>query len=139
MAKHFLDPVEGKNYVNHKDGNKHNNVVSNLEWCTPKENAEHAKRTGLVNENTYKKMSEKAKMRTGEKNSCWRGYIDISKDGKFITQVKTLKDAEEWIITNTNHKKAHRGNLSRVCNGTLKQCYGYVFKYSKEKKDGSEI
>lgn len=33
--------------INHKDGNKENNSVSNLEACTPSENVLHAYRTGL--------------------------------------------------------------------------------------------
>ena len=39
---------KGQDYVNHIDGDKLHNHISNLEWLSPKENLEHAKKTGLI-------------------------------------------------------------------------------------------
>ena len=47
VAQAFLPKPPGKDYVNHLDGNKLNNCVDNLEWCSIAENNEHARRTGL--------------------------------------------------------------------------------------------
>lgn len=47
VAEHFVDKPEGKNVVNHIDGNKSNNVYTNLEWVTYSENNAHALETGL--------------------------------------------------------------------------------------------
>ena len=50
IAIHFINKIEGKKYINHIDGNKLNNNISNLEWCTIKENNNHAKLNKLKND-----------------------------------------------------------------------------------------
>lgn len=48
IVENFIKKVKNKNFVNHKDGNKLNNNILNLEWCTHSENIQHAYDIGLI-------------------------------------------------------------------------------------------
>ena len=48
VAKAFIPNPNNYPVVNHLDGNKLNNIVTNLEWCTDSENSIHAYKTGLA-------------------------------------------------------------------------------------------
>jgi hypothetical protein len=50
IAEAFVSRIENKNVVNHKDGNKKNNTLLNLEWCTQSENCIHASKIGLLSD-----------------------------------------------------------------------------------------
>lgn len=54
IANAFIDNPDNKEQVNHMDGNKINNCISNLEWVTNQENQIHKFKTGLGNNQTRK-------------------------------------------------------------------------------------
>ena len=49
LAMAFILNPSNKPHVNHIDGNKQNNSLSNLEWCTHQENMAHAGKMGVLN------------------------------------------------------------------------------------------
>ena len=105
IATAFIDNPEGKPCVNHIDENKLNNDLSNLEWCTAKENNVHGTRTKRVAE----KLSQKV--------------IQLDLNDNVLNVFKSMVQAErETGIPN--------GNISSCCNGKLKSAGG--FKWRKE-------
>jgi len=51
VAQAFITNIQNKSQINHIDNNRSNNNVSNLEWCTSKENTHHAKIQGRLKGN----------------------------------------------------------------------------------------
>lgn len=106
VAQVFLDkPVnELYNSVNHIDGNKQNNSVSNLEWVTNEENVEHAFREGLH-------CRPRRKVLCVELNKTYSSMQDASKDLGISP-----------------------GGISNVCRGKSTTYKGYTFRYLEEVK-----
>lgn len=83
LALTFISNPNNYPCINHKDGNKRNNSLSNLEWCTHQQNMAHGFRTGLV----PKMINVK-----GEK-----GFSAKLKDRDVMAIKKRLKNGERII------------------------------------------
>jgi len=93
VAIAFIPNPENKPHVNHIDGNKLNNHVSNLEWCTLQENAQHAFNNGLVKKMDIKrrKLSECQILTIREFYNGSRGQITTLSKKHKVTRA-TIRD-----------------------------------------------
>ena len=116
VAESFLPNRGRKPEVNHKDGNKSNNFVSNLEWVTGKENKQHAVKIGLRKYTVQicKKMSFS---KLGGKNPMAKKIICIETNQTF----NSTTEAGRYL-------KVCR---TAVSNSILRnyKCKGFTFRY----------
>lgn len=79
VAMTFIPKPDGKEYINHIDGSRLNNAVTNLEWCDHKENNNHAFDTGLISTGkkvilVHKETCEPFYFRSMSRASAFLGY-----------------------------------------------------------------
>ena len=91
VASVFLMNTNNYRTVNHKDGNKLNNNVSNLEWLTCQENLKHARDNGLLKTKITKEIAEKIYNDIGSIRFLAKKY-NIGK-----TQVGYIKQGKRWM------------------------------------------
>lgn len=126
VAESFISNPENKIDVNHKDGNKHNNNVSNLEWNTRSENMKHAYRIGIIS--ISKKQSEDFKKRI--MNSIKRKtkkVIQYDLDNKYIKKWNSINEAGKNL-------GIQPGNICNCCKGKLNKTGGYIWKYADKER-----
>ena len=112
VAKAFLANPNNLPQVNHIDGNKSNNSVSNLEWVSNRDNALHAINNGLWDNVLLGTKRENERRKTPVVATNINDSTDVIRFG-------SVAEAERYF--NSRH-------ISDVLNGKRTMCKGYSFK-----------
>lgn len=115
VAQMFIPNPNNLLVVNHKDCNKKNNKINNLEWCTKEYNIQHAAR----NERLLK----------GKYNPKSRPVLVYDLHNNYIGRFECMREAKKQLIKEGTEETAH---IVQCCKGKLKQAYGYKWRYADE-------
>lgn len=121
VAKAFIPNPEGKSEVNHIDANKSNNVVSNLEWVTRRENHFHAVAMGLKPESPTKGKSY-------DENPCVKPVYQYDIHGNFLRKWKSRREAAVFYNGIPN-------GISCAMNGVHKTYKGFIWKHTPPEQE----
>lgn len=115
VAKAFIPNPENKSTVNHKDGNKRNNIVENLEWNTISENTKHGFRV------LGRKPNKTALGKFGKNNPSSKPIYQID--------IKTNKIIKKWDSITEAQKELKIGHVSCVCYGRRNHAGGFKWEF----------
>lgn len=123
VAKAFIPNPENKPCINHMDGNKQNNKVDNLEWCSYSYNVKEAYRLGLSKPNDNQK---KAVIAYCKQNKI-KPIVQLDLNNNLIKKWNSAIEVEETLGFS-------RKNISQCITGRTKTAYGYIWKTQKQFK-----
>lgn len=116
VAVAFIPNPENKSSVNHKDGNRQNNRVENLEWVTPKENVYHSFIEGK--RKFVKDVPKKTVLTDFQINE-----IDKLRTLYTVNQIAKLFNIEYQTLKNIIHKRKQCGRLDNQQPSIYKSIY----------------